>query len=270
MVDSTIVFAIGVGIATLYLILQNSGKRTSSLSTGTDIKKQSVVVRLEEGVPVRRSTPHKDQLQTHLRNEHVKTIRDIFIRGMMEYQNLECLGTRTFEAPAPGSASKTQTRGIYKFRTYKEIAKWVDNFASGLVEIGAKTGDRVGIYSKNREEWVVTEHACYRQNLIVVSLYDTLGEDSVEFITRHSESKIVVVSKENLAKLLPAADRLPSLQVIIQMEPRDESSPKSSERFKFFTFDEIVTMVSITTNKFITLILILSSLCASGSSKARS
>lgn len=241
MIDVTLAIAIGVGVVTLFVLLQGSGKRTSTLSTGADLKKQSVVNRQEDGVPIRRLSSHHDKLLTSLRDNQVKTLRDIFVKTSRLCPASECLGTRSFEPPAPGS--KTPTRGDYKFRTYAEVATWVDNFASGLVALGAMTGDRIGIYSKNREEWLVTEQACYRQNFIVVSLYDTLGEDSVEYISKHSESKIVIVSKENLAKLLPSADRLPSLQTIIQMEPRDESSPKVSDRFDFYTFDEVVSLV---------------------------
>ena len=33
----------------------------------------------------------------------------------------------------------------------------------------------VGIYGQNCENWLVSEQACYQQNFIVVSIYDTLG-----------------------------------------------------------------------------------------------
>ena len=36
-------------------------------------------------------------------------------------------------------------------------------------------GDRVGLYAMNRPEWIISEYACYAQNLCTVPLYDTLG-----------------------------------------------------------------------------------------------
>jgi long-chain acyl-CoA synthetase len=54
------------------------------------------------------------------------------------------------------------------------VGKQVVNFASGLLHYGSKKGDNVGIFAKNRAEWVVAEQACYAQSLIPVALYDTL------------------------------------------------------------------------------------------------
>lgn len=36
-------------------------------------------------------------------------------------------------------------------------------------------GDRIGIFSKNREEWMVAQQACFSQSLVIVSFYETLG-----------------------------------------------------------------------------------------------
>lgn len=40
----------------------------------------------------------------------------------------------------------------------------------------------LAIYAKNREEWVVTDFACILSGVTTVTLYDTLGKDSIEHI----------------------------------------------------------------------------------------
>jgi long-chain acyl-CoA synthetase len=40
----------------------------------------------------------------------------------------------------------------------------------------------LALYAKNREEWVVTDFSCILTGVTVVTLYDTLGKDSLEFI----------------------------------------------------------------------------------------
>lgn len=40
----------------------------------------------------------------------------------------------------------------------------------------------VGLYSKNREEWVVTDFASMISGITTVTLYDTLGHDSIDYI----------------------------------------------------------------------------------------
>jgi len=40
----------------------------------------------------------------------------------------------------------------------------------------------LGLYSKNREEWVTTDIACMLNAVTSVPLYDTLGKESMEYI----------------------------------------------------------------------------------------
>ena len=40
----------------------------------------------------------------------------------------------------------------------------------------------LGLYSKNREEWVTTDIACMLNGVTSVPLYDTLGKESMEYI----------------------------------------------------------------------------------------
>ena len=43
--------------------------------------------------------------------------------------------------------------------TYAELQAQVDAFAAGLLALGLEPGDRVGIWSPNNAEWVVTQFA---------------------------------------------------------------------------------------------------------------
>jgi fatty-acyl-CoA synthase len=45
-----------------------------------------------------------------------------------------------------------------------------DRFAAGLLELGLKKGDRVGIWGPNSPEWVITQYATARAGLILVSV----------------------------------------------------------------------------------------------------
>ena len=60
----------------------------------------------------------------------------------------------------------------------------------------------VGIFSINREEWVVTQWALWRQGLVCVPLYDTLGATAISFIVGHTELSVVFASGLGLDKLL--------------------------------------------------------------------
>ena len=54
--------------------------------------------------------------------------------------------------------------------TYRELGERVDAFAAGLVALGLQSGDRVGIWSPNNAEWVVTQFATAKAGLILVNI----------------------------------------------------------------------------------------------------
>jgi len=45
----------------------------------------------------------------------------------------------------------------------------VDDLAAGLLAMGLKRGDRVGIWGPNMREWVITQFATAKAGLILVS-----------------------------------------------------------------------------------------------------
>src|SRR5215210_260205 len=54
--------------------------------------------------------------------------------------------------------------------TYGELKERVDAFAAGLVALGLEPGDRIGIWSPNNAEWVVTQFATAKAGLILVNI----------------------------------------------------------------------------------------------------
>jgi fatty-acyl-CoA synthase len=44
--------------------------------------------------------------------------------------------------------------------TYGELKDRVDAFAGGLLALGIEPGDRIGIWSPNNAEWVITQFIC--------------------------------------------------------------------------------------------------------------
>lgn len=72
-----------------------------------------------------------------------------------------------------------------------------------LIGLGLKANQAVGLFSINREEWCMTEQACFASGLVTVPLYDTLGTESIAYICDQTEMEIIFTSKDKL-KLLTA------------------------------------------------------------------
>ena len=54
--------------------------------------------------------------------------------------------------------------------TYRELNEKVDALAAGLLALGLSPGDRVGIWSPNNAEWVMTQFATAKAGLILVNI----------------------------------------------------------------------------------------------------
>ena len=54
--------------------------------------------------------------------------------------------------------------------TYRELQREVDAVAAGLLALGLEPGDRVGIWSPNNAEWVVTQFATAKAGMILVNI----------------------------------------------------------------------------------------------------
>ncbi len=54
--------------------------------------------------------------------------------------------------------------------TWRQFADEIDVLASGLLRLGVTVGDRVGIWSPNRSEWLLTQFATARIGAILVNI----------------------------------------------------------------------------------------------------
>jgi long-chain acyl-CoA synthetase len=52
----------------------------------------------------------------------------------------------------------------------------------------------VGLWTPNRPEWQITDLACMSQSLFSISIYDTLGPETAEYIINHAELACVLAS----------------------------------------------------------------------------
>ena len=119
---------------------------------------------------------------------------------------LERAGDKFADHRAFGWRTKTADGawGAYDFMTYAEFVGRARAFGAGLRAAcpWLRDQDRIGIYGKNELNWVVAQHGVYHQNLTLVPIYDTFGEEAVRYIIEHAELSVVVVSKQNLPTLV--------------------------------------------------------------------
>ena len=59
----------------------------------------------------------------------------------------------------------------------------------------------LGIYSKNRVEWIIAYLGSHANNATVVTIYDTLGEKAMEYIFWQTELETILIEACSLPKI---------------------------------------------------------------------
>jgi fatty-acyl-CoA synthase len=119
--------------------------------------------------------------------------------------------------------------------TWRELRDRADAFAAGLLALGLRRGDRIGIWSLNRAEWALTQFAAARAGLILVTINPAYRLSELEFALNKVGCAALVTSTAfknsdyigmvnalapELAASMPgqlSAARLPQLRTVVQI-----------------------------------------------------
>uniref|UniRef100_A0A8C3V8I6 Arachidonate--CoA ligase n=1 Tax=Catharus ustulatus TaxID=91951 RepID=A0A8C3V8I6_CATUS len=182
--------------------------RPKALKPPCDLAMQSVEV--EGSEHARRSSLLKSDELLMYYYDDVRTVYDVFQRGLQVSNNGPCLGFRKPNQP-------------YEWISYKEVADKAECVGSALLHRGFKPSHAqyIGIFSQNRPEWVIIEQACYAFSMVVVPLYDTLGAEAITYIVNKADLSLVFCDKPDKAKLLLTSvekGETPILNTIVIMD----------------------------------------------------
>lgn len=136
------------------------------------------------------------------------------------------------------------TRIVYG---YKENGEWiklnhlelqdkVECFALGLLNLGLKKGDRIGLVSENRIEWVIADLAIACIGAISVPLFPTMTSKQEEYVFNDCEASAIILSTGfQLSKISEVIENIPTMRhVIIFSEPLGET-PVNIKTMKYVT-----------------------------------
>ncbi|HEY6620242.1 MAG TPA: AMP-binding protein [Steroidobacteraceae bacterium] len=119
--------------------------------------------------------------------------------------------------------------------SYTELKHRVDLLAAGLLSLGLKPGDRIGIWAPNCAEWAVTQFASAKAGLILVNINPAYRPSELEFCLRKVGCRALITAERlkgsdylsMLRALAPELDsciannltsvRLPQLKLVIRL-----------------------------------------------------
>jgi len=143
--------------------------------------------------------------------------------------------------------------------TYRELQEQVNQCAKGLLQLGLRKGQRIGIWSPNRVEWCVTQFATSKIGTILVNINPSYRLHELEYVLKQSGCAAIIISPafktSNYTEMVQAlapelqhsdpgklkAEKLPALTTVIRM---------TSEKIPgMFTWDELMAMGNDVSNE---------------------
>jgi long-chain acyl-CoA synthetase len=187
-----------------------------------DTKLQSQEKKVEakdgEGVPRLDLLVNDEKLWTVPELTGATTLYEFFQKSVESFPDHRMLGTRSVgeDGKVENADAMIQarveggdpgTRG-FDWLTYSEVKTLSHDFGAGLTTLDNAAGANIGLFAGNRAHWIVAQQGIYAQNMRVVSLYATLGESAVEYITNHAELSTVITNGKNLPTLLAVLSKI--------------------------------------------------------------
>lgn len=177
------------------------------------------------------------------------TLYESFKHSARAFPDKPYLGTRTLNPDG--------TFGGYEWITYDEVNRKVERIGWGLQRLGLGELNEdghafLGLYAKNRAEWILMDLACNFQSITSVPVYDTLQSDSLDYIVEQTGMKGVACSlksSENILKLKKEG-MVSGLRLIIQFEEVTAELKKEFESLgmEIYNIEEVANLATTGTD----------------------
>ena len=150
--------------------------------------------------------------------------------------------------------NKDKLENKYTWITYEEADELLTNFSKGLnalnlcpvIEIEKEGPYRLlGIYSRNKKEWLLSYLGAIKDSITIVTIYETLGNLAIEYILSQTQLITVVIEVKALKTIYNLAsqnkiNKLKNLIVIEKEEDEETCLALKNLGLNIYTWEEIV------------------------------
>ncbi|KAL5229423.1 hypothetical protein ABZP36_028199 [Zizania latifolia] len=178
--------------------------------------------------------------------EGATTMAALFEMASKKYSRQQCLGTRKlinreFAESPDGRKFEKLHLGEYEWNSYAEAFNRACNFASGLIKLGHQQDSRAAIFADTRTEWIIAAQGCFRQNLTVVTIYASLGEDALVHSLNETQVSTLICDSKQLKKLPAISSKLQSVRhvIYIEDEPIEAEILNQMKHWSTLSFGEV-------------------------------
>ncbi|KAF4526898.1 hypothetical protein B566_EDAN014520 [Ephemera danica] len=230
----------------IYLVLQQPWRK-KQLSNRVKAKP----VQSDKDAMTYRSVLEPRELHVELLRNGVDTMEKLLNFAAAKYGHKRCLGSRDIlaeedEVQPSGRVFKKYVLGDYRWRTATQTEREAMHFGRGLRLLGHEPKQNLVIYAETRAEWMIAAHGCFKQNIPVVTLYATLGDDAIVHGLNETEATMVVTTQDLLPKFRQLLKQCPNIKALVYMQ--DQLASRNSQGLtdgfpadiKIITFNDVV------------------------------
>jgi long-chain acyl-CoA synthetase len=120
---------------------------------------------------------------------------------------------------------------VFQPTTYGQLLEEVAVLAAGLAGLGLGRGDKIGLISDNRKEWLMSDLAIIGMGAADVPRGCDATEGELSYILSWSECAIAILENERqLAKLVAHRDEMPGLKTIVLFDPASAAAEGAARK----------------------------------------
>ncbi len=166
-----------------------------------------------------------------------RTINEMWLNSAAAYSDKNAFCVRNSKIVESGGRIVDEVI-TYSCTTYSQLESLVAALGMGLLEIGLKEKEAVGIISENRIRWMICDLAVLGNGAFDVPRGTTSTIEEIKYVLEYSEAVIAILENENeLARILKIKSELPKLKSIIVL---DENYKNSKACRDIYSFDDLI------------------------------
>jgi len=135
--------------------------------------------------------------------------------------------------------------GKYCSRTYHQFYEKACDLAFGLLELGLKRGDKIGLIADNRQEWMVTDFGILFIGAIDVPRGCDATTQELTYILSFTECSVVFAeNQKQVEKIISCKASIPTLKTIISFDPvnNDTEAACKNAEVDVLYFTDLIAM----------------------------
>jgi long-subunit acyl-CoA synthetase (AMP-forming) len=139
-------------------------------------------------------------------------------------------------------AMRAKRDGAWKTITWGSYGADVRRAARALIKLGVERGKGVSLIGMNSPEWVTADVGAILAGAMPAGIYTTNSAEQARYITDHCEAKVSFADTPvQVAKFVAEKDRLPLLEVVVQMSGK-VAEGAGGEKLRVISWEDFLAL----------------------------